>query len=352
MKKSTRAEIATALRAAATTLLASVEYLPLLRKVAAQTKVGAFELDHVVGALNIVDPGWSLETTTTWKSTDSKKLQAALGQLPSGFEWDDDVIRGTINKEDHTGLDKSAVSAFAAKVKKAVTLVKRTDVADAADGLYATAVSLVKTPLYAVRMWSGVYDAHGNQSYWADYMLQFLPAGTERDVPAYSIKVTMVAPENVTVIKSPDGKTAEGSANLFPWIYKVRPDVIAKAKAYVASDEAKDGEVRKAVGNDAGKLGHCPVCSKLQKLAFRQNTALMVLHGYARPGWGFISGSCFGVDSPPYELSAEGCVDYIAYLEREMANPGKEKFHRMMKQDIDVMKEKVKNWKLRPLPGL
>lgn len=59
-------------------------------------------------------------------------------------------------------------------------------------------------------------------------------------------------------------------------------------------------------------IGSCPVCEGEFKLTEAPHE--MVLHGYKRPGDGHAHGQCFGVGAKPYELSAEGCEHYKAYL--------------------------------------
>jgi len=56
--------------------------------------------------------------------------------------------------------------------------------------------------------------------------------------------------------------------------------------------------------------GSCPACFRNVKLA----SGRIVLHGYTRPGWGSIQGSCFGVGFPPYELSPEGTKALVKHL--------------------------------------
>jgi len=53
-------------------------------------------------------------------------------------------------------------------------------------------------------------------------------------------------------------------------------------------------------------LGTCPVCER----AIRVRTGKMVHHGYQRPGSGHIVGDCYGVGTPPYEISSEGTRGY------------------------------------------
>jgi hypothetical protein len=40
----------------------------------------------------------------------------------------------------------------------------------------------------------------------------------------------------------------------------------------------------------------------------------MVLHGYRRPGVGYLQGECFGSGWPPFELSSDGSEAYLARL--------------------------------------
>ena len=41
----------------------------------------------------------------------------------------------------------------------------------------------------------------------------------------------------------------------------------------------------------------------------------IVLHGYRRPGRGYLEGECFGNGWPPFELSSEGTAAYLDHLE-------------------------------------
>lgn len=65
----------------------------------------------------------------------------------------------------------------------------------------------------------------------------------------------------------------------------------------------------------------CSVCSGMFKLTPKSKKGKdktmpgMVLHGYQRPGTGWIEGSCFGQDYPPYELSSEGTEAWLERME-------------------------------------
>jgi hypothetical protein len=45
----------------------------------------------------------------------------------------------------------------------------------------------------------------------------------------------------------------------------------------------------------------------------------MVLHGYQRPGEGYLLGDCFGHHRLPYELSSEGCEAYLEAAKNQKA---------------------------------
>jgi len=57
--------------------------------------------------------------------------------------------------------------------------------------------------------------------------------------------------------------------------------------------------------------GHCAVCLNQQMLDARKR---MVLHGYRRPGTGYITANCPGVKYPAWEISPEGAIHYLGML--------------------------------------
>lgn len=61
-------------------------------------------------------------------------------------------------------------------------------------------------------------------------------------------------------------------------------------------------------------VGTCAVCSRVQVMKPKSHVnglPGMVLHGYARPGIGFIMGRCSGIDWPPWELSPAGLQNFV-----------------------------------------
>jgi hypothetical protein len=57
-------------------------------------------------------------------------------------------------------------------------------------------------------------------------------------------------------------------------------------------------------------LGTCAICGRQHVVRGDK----VVLHGYQRPGFGYITGDCFGVGYQPYELSPKACEDYAVKM--------------------------------------
>ena len=60
-----------------------------------------------------------------------------------------------------------------------------------------------------------------------------------------------------------------------------------------------------------GPIGTCQVCFHKQ----RTNGVTLVLHGYHRPGHGYIIGRCTGTNYPPFEVSCEETKKFIGVLQ-------------------------------------
>jgi hypothetical protein len=83
---------------------------------------------------------------------------------------------------------------------------------------------------------------------------------------------------------------------------KPNPDAIAKKAAVAISRVGRDGE--------------CQICQRRHILDSRGN---LVLHGYQRPGHGYIVGDCFGVGHPPWEVSSSALATWIKQLKARSA---------------------------------
>ena len=80
---------------------------------------------------------------------------------------------------------------------------------------------------------------------------------------------------------------------------KPNPEVAARKAAVAASRAGRDGE--------------CQICQRRHILDSRGN---LVLHGYQRPGHGYIVGDCFGVGYPPWEVSSDRLAEWIELLKK------------------------------------
>lgn len=88
---------------------------------------------------------------------------------------------------------------------------------------------------------------------------------------------------------------------------------------YLTGDDKK--RVKEKEGIDMGVLGTCPCCFGTFKLSLKgsrngsdKTMPGMVLHGYKRPGRGYVQGECPGVGWAPFELSKEGTEHYLERL--------------------------------------
>ena len=118
----------------------------------------------------------------------------------------------------------------------------------------------------------------------------------------------VTSPSGKTFRLLPDGNTFETHNKIqfhlykfFPWLYNE-----TEFKQQVL-DALGMGEHIPAALRSRDSTGTCPVC--FHNVKIRQNR--MVLHGYTRPGYGWIEGKCFGVGYLPFELSPEGSKDFI-----------------------------------------
>lgn len=100
-------------------------------------------------------------------------------------------------------------------------------------------------------------------------------------------------------------------------------------------------ERRESKPRTRANTGTCPCCFGNFKLVPRTKRGKdktmpgMVLHGYQRPGTGYIHGNCFGQDWPPFELSPEGTEAFLVALEKSLADL--EGFHkRLLAGEVDT----------------
>ena len=110
---------------------------------------------------------------------------------------------------------------------------------------------------------------------------------------------------------------------------KPNPDVVAKKAAVAASRVGRDGE--------------CQICQRRQIL---DSKGKLVLHGYARPGHGYIVGDCFGVGHPPWEVACDRLAEWIERLKRSSAAETKAAIDAAKLKTITVNQGSERNPKL------
>lgn len=74
-------------------------------------------------------------------------------------------------------------------------------------------------------------------------------------------------------------------------------------------------EATKRAERTRENTGTCGVCGSEQKL----KNGTLVMHGYQRPGHGYLEGSCFGVGYEAFEKSSAACVAWIKELKKMLA---------------------------------
>lgn len=116
--------------------------------------------------------------------------------------------------------------------------------------------------------------------------------------------------ENRTCFFTSDGRDYE----LFAWLF-AETNLDARSSAELGMPTVEDEKrEREHKARDWTNTGTCPCCFRNVKL----NDGRIVLHGYHRPGHGYIVGSCFGVGYEPYEVSTKGTeASRDAYLATE-----------------------------------
>jgi hypothetical protein len=140
-------------------------------------------------------------------------------------------------------------------------------------------------------------------------------------------------------IKSPDGKTFDvqlareqfldsypTNTGVLKWLREHTPFLkqVNDRLGTVPIEQEREEKKQKIPTRE--NTGTCPVCFNNIKLrptarkAHDKTMPGMTLHGYKRPGTGYLHGECFGIDYPPFELSAEGSHAFIAELDKNIAN--------------------------------
>jgi hypothetical protein len=117
------------------------------------------------------------------------------------------------------------------------------------------------------------------------------------------------------IIKNSDGLTLEKWMNQHHFQDQVLTELQMESLAIETERKKLEKEERARVGKAT-----CSCCFgpfMLLPKAKRGDKSMpgVVLHGYKRPGRGYLEGECFGAGWPPFELSSEGTSAYLVHLE-------------------------------------
>ena len=307
----------------------------ILKRISKKTKIGEYDPVEVIEALNMVEPGWTIEPATSTMqasgySNQKDRFEKVWGDA-LGLDTNDkystsftDVPAGmdpiSIHSDSlNVGFAESSGLASSQKEKllkdilltleKPLTKAKTLPAKPAVDGLY----------------FAGFKVENGYRGYRVELVKPRL------GVPAWTIKspggeelVLPVQPPSRGVVGDPRNMTA---VSLWTWLYK-ETDADQKAKAYLDTPEIAQKTERqdllKSIGDKVGRVGTCCICENHQVLDRKRldqdGHPTMVKHGYQRPGVGYLIGECFGVGWAPYELSPKACEAWRDRLVDMIAN--------------------------------
>lgn len=124
------------------------------------------------------------------------------------------------------------------------------------------------------------------------------------------VEVTFTAPNGETFVE------VKGPTSRYVTFYEARrfvnghgaEEAVSAALGLPSYEEEQADKQVYGVQYDLNNAGICPCCFRVQKL---DDNGGLVLHGYQRPGDGYVHGSCYGVGRKPLEVSAEGTEAYL-----------------------------------------
>lgn len=158
------------------------------------------------------------------------------------------------------------------------------------------------------------------------------PAGAMQFVLSLSVADTGTSPNNLT------------SDRFWKLVYQSGAKDMALKILAEFGEEAVDRVLRPSQIRDLTNTGTCPACFGNFKLTASTRRGKdktmpgMVLHGYKRPGVGYIQGNCFGQDWPPFELSKEGTDVLIASL-KGMKERTEDQLKSLRSGEIDTLND-------------
>lgn len=117
-------------------------------------------------------------------------------------------------------------------------------------------------------------------------------------------------------LKTKPGYIGPSFSDIYMWSRTDGKQLLDAMKAIVG-----DPTLKKKPPIIEGETGECQICEHVQKL----NRGKLVLHGFTRPGDGYVIGKCYGVYHLPYSESCDQCKEYLKILENERDREEKKK---------------------------
>lgn len=166
--------------------------------------------------------------------------------------------------------------------------------------------------------------------------------------PAYTVTTPAGAMQFVLDFRAdPTNLTSD---RFWKLVYQSGLKDLAQKQLASYGEEAVDRVLRPSKMRDLINTGTCPVCFGNFKLTPKtrhgKDKAMpgMVLHGYKRPGTGYVHGNCFGQDWPPFELSREGTDAYIEALEGMLLKT-QDRLRRLQSGEVDILTDDLSSYR-------
>lgn len=302
---------------------ASAKTEVIIKKIAKKTKMADYDIREVHEALNTIDPGWKLEITVGAMPVKEGPLHSGLNldvsrafEAKYGLSHTDMTYYGPTSAslswawKTGSGADTHSQTASKARPEK-----------PSKSEIEATTKAFMDLVFDGIIQQKDPPNPMPGQTYIAPLGKPKVTEGPNPHVEGvmfYSLtwKISSVRRGvEVTRLTSPSGEVIdlEGPGPAL-WTRLYKTDIDKKAQAYI-DDEGivqKDALKKAMKGYSSNDVvGTCGICHHIQKLRNKQ----LVLHGYTRPGYGWIQGSCFGVGYKSWEISPEAVEAYIKHLE-------------------------------------
>jgi len=301
---------------------ATQQDIGFIKKFAKKIKVGDYVIRGVVDALNIIDPGWKLDITVgampmkEGPLTPKHNRQAEQDfMVAHGLSW--------VNLTGYSVSSASFSYSYGPKIGEynVHASAKRTE-APSQQEIDKTSKAFLALLLDGVIQQKDPPNPVAGQVYVAPLGKPKVEEGPNPhfegvNFTAVTFKLSAVRRGvEVSRLTSPKGEVIdlEGpSPSLWTRLYKT--DIDKKAQAFIDSEgiAAKDAQKKAMKGySENDSIGTCGICHNVQMLRKDE----LVLHGYKRPGFGWIQGSCFGVGYKAWEISPEAVEAYITHLDK------------------------------------